>query len=136
MPLCKSTKTGPWFVTIATDMETQKQYADEKEFAENAEKRTTQVTNLINARMNLSVQTVAKNTWQEETTLKMKCELTACWKNDELFKSWQEKTSLGVHSYPTDFRCNIGPEKKIKFNVWTLKKKWALAKKLETHPLP
>ena len=72
MPLYKSTKTGPRYVTIATDMETQKQYADEKQFAENAEKRTTQVTNLINAWMNLCVQNVEKNTWQEETTVKMK----------------------------------------------------------------
>ena len=39
-----------------------KTYGDEKEFAEIAEKMTTQVTKLINAQMNLSLQTVEKDT--------------------------------------------------------------------------
>ena len=44
-------------------METQKQDADEKEFAGIAEKTTTKVTKLINAQVNLIVQNVKKDTW-------------------------------------------------------------------------
>ena len=51
-------------------MHTQKQYADEKEFAEVAEKMTSEVTELINAQMNLSVQTLKKDTRQEVTAVK------------------------------------------------------------------
>ena len=44
-----STKTGPWYVLIVANPDTQKDDAEEKEFAEIAEKMTTQVTKLINA---------------------------------------------------------------------------------------
>ena len=42
------------------------------QFAEITEKMTTQVTKQIGARMNLSVLTVEKDTWQEVTTVKLK----------------------------------------------------------------
>ena len=72
IPLCWSTKTDVWYVIIATNTDTQKQDADEKEFAEIAKKTTTQVTKLINAQMNLSVKTVEKDTRQEIITSKLK----------------------------------------------------------------
>ena len=53
-------------------MESQKQDEDEKGFAEIAEKMTTQVTKLLFAQTNLSMQTVEKRTWQEVTTEKLK----------------------------------------------------------------
>ena len=66
IPLYTSTKTDPWYVIIATNKGTQKQDADKKQFAESVEKKTTQVTKLINTQMNLSVQTVEKYKWQEQ----------------------------------------------------------------------
>ena len=49
-----------------------KQGADEKQFAENAKKITTQVIKLINAQINLSVQAMEKDIWPEATTVKLK----------------------------------------------------------------
>ena len=72
IPLHTSTKTVPWYVIVNTKKDTQKHDADEKEFAEIAEMMTTQVTKLINAPTNLSVQTVEKDTWQEVMTMKWK----------------------------------------------------------------
>ena len=72
MPLYTSNKTDPWYFIIAIYTDTQKQDADEKEFAEIAEKMITQVTKLINAQINLSEQTVEKDTWQDVTTVKLK----------------------------------------------------------------
>ena len=72
IPLYTSTKTNTRYVIIATNTDTQKQDSDEKDFAENAENMITQVTKLINAQMNLSVQTVEKDTSQEVTTVKLK----------------------------------------------------------------
>ena len=66
IPLYTSTKTGPWYVTIASVTDTQKQDAYEMQFAENTEKKTIQVTKQINSQRNLSVQTVLKNTWQSQ----------------------------------------------------------------------
>ena len=71
IPLYTSTKTGPWYVIIATNMDTQKQDVDEKEYAKIAEKMTTQVTKQIDSQMNLSVQTVEKDIWQEVKTVKL-----------------------------------------------------------------
>ena len=62
----------PCYVITATTTDTQKQDADEKEVAEFVEKMTTQVTKLINAQMNLSMQTVEKDAWQEVPTMKLK----------------------------------------------------------------
>ena len=72
IPLCTRTEIGPWYVIIAINADTQKQDADEKEFAEIGEKMTTQSTKQINAQRNLSVQIVEKDTWQGVTTVKMK----------------------------------------------------------------
>ena len=58
-----NTRTDPWYVIFATNTDTQKQDADVKEFAEIAEKTTTQVTKLISAQMNVSVQAVEKDIW-------------------------------------------------------------------------
>ena len=44
LQLYTSTKTGPLYVIIATNTDTQKQDVDQKQFAEIAEKMTTQVT--------------------------------------------------------------------------------------------
>ena len=54
IPLYTSTKTGPWYAMNVTNMDTHKQDADEKKFAEIVEKKITQVTKQINAQMNLS----------------------------------------------------------------------------------
>ena len=70
--LYSSTKTDPWYFIIATNTNTQKQDSDEEEFAEIAEEMTKQVTNLINAQMNLRVKTVDKDTRQEVTTVILK----------------------------------------------------------------
>ena len=67
-----STKTDPCFVIITTNTDILKQDADEKEFADVAEKMTTQMTKLINVQMNPNVQTVEKDTWQEVMTVKFK----------------------------------------------------------------
>ena len=53
-------------------MDTHKRDADEKQIAEIGRKMITQVTKLINAKMNLSVQTVEKDKCEEATTLKLK----------------------------------------------------------------
>ena len=52
--------------------DTEKQDADEKELAKFAEKMITQMTKLKNSQMNLSVQAVEKDTWQELTTVNLK----------------------------------------------------------------
>ena len=62
-PLYTSVKTGPWYVIIATDIDKQKQDADEKEFVEIVEKFNIKVTEQINSQINLSVQTVENDTW-------------------------------------------------------------------------
>ena len=62
----------PLFTNVDTITDTQKLDANEKELAEFADKMTTHVTKLINAQMNLSVQTEEKDTWQEEMTVKSK----------------------------------------------------------------
>ena len=61
-PRYTSAKTGPWYVIIATNTDTQEQDADEKQFAENAEKTKTHVTKQINTRTYLSVKAVEKDT--------------------------------------------------------------------------
>ena len=71
IPLHRGTKTGHWYVAVATNTETQKQDTDEKQFAEIVEK-TRQATKQINSQMNQSVQNVEKETWQEVTTVKSK----------------------------------------------------------------
>ena len=45
IPLYTSTKADPWYIIITKNTDTQKQGPDEKEFAEIAEKMTTQVPN-------------------------------------------------------------------------------------------
>ena len=62
------------------------------EFAEIPEKMTLYVTKLINAQINLCVQTAEKDTWQEVMTelkkrVNKKCMLIAEWEDEELFKS-------------------------------------------------
>ena len=87
---------------ICTKTGTQKPYADEKKFAEIAKKMTTQVTELINAQMNLSAQTVENDTWQEVTTVMLKkkesvikkIKLITDLEDEELFIFWQEKMNL------------------------------------------
>ena len=75
-------------------MDTQRQDADEKEFAEIAEKIITQVTKLIIAQINLSVQTMEKNRGKEITSVKLKkrvmkkWKMIAEWEDEELRKSW------------------------------------------------
>ena len=56
----------------ATNTDTQKQVADEKEFAEIAEKTTTQATKQMKTQINLSVQTLEKHNWHEVTPVKLK----------------------------------------------------------------
>ena len=55
IPLYTSIKTHPWCIMSATNVDIQKQDADEKQFVEILEKKTTQMTKQINAQMNLSV---------------------------------------------------------------------------------
>ena len=63
-------KTGPQYVINATNTDTHKQDADEKNFAEIAEKKTTQVTKQIIAKINQGVLTVENDIWKEVTTVK------------------------------------------------------------------
>ena len=68
----------PWYATIVTNTDTQKLDADEKEFGEIAKNMTTKETKLINAQMNLSLQTV-EDTWQGVMTVKKRVTKNASW---------------------------------------------------------
>ena len=58
---------------IATNTDTQTQDADEKELVKIAEKMTTLLPKQTNVQMNLSVQIMEKDTWQEVTSRETKC---------------------------------------------------------------
>ena len=76
-------------------LEIQREDANEKEFAEIAEKVTVKVKKIIYSQMNLSVRTVGMGTWQGALTVtrnKKKgylknCKLKAEWQDEELCKS-------------------------------------------------
>ena len=57
-----SAKADPWYVTNATNTDTQKQDADIKEFAKIADMMTKTVKKLLNVQLNLSAHTVKNDT--------------------------------------------------------------------------
>ena len=68
-------------------MDTQKQDADENEFAEIAENMTTKVTKLISSQMNICVQTVEKDTWKIFINVK--------WQKKRVIEKFQADSSVG-----------------------------------------
>ena len=88
IPVYTSIKTDPGYLINATNTDTQKLDADKKEFLEIAKKMTTKVTKLINAQMNLSVQTVEKNTWQGVRHVKRNNKKKVLQKKLKLIAEW------------------------------------------------
>ena len=110
-----STKTSPWYVIKATNTDTQKQDADENTFVKTAAMKTTQLTKQLDAQMNLSTETVEKDTWQEVTTVKLEKR-----KSNEKNANWQQSGKTKSSSSPSGRRwvSKINPSiKPCKFQM-------------------